>query len=728
MQEENGLDFGLCLDEPSQLMPPGSVRWANDFLFDKPHMARKRGGTTAVFSGAQTAFGQYIGALYADSQVLTGAGTLRRVYTSRAIGGSAIHYWNTSTGAATQLGTLTVAGVQSSPTGRPFQHGRFLIFPGQTGSAIVEGPAYVAGADGTGTNLTGAHAASATVTALSSTITIGGGDVTTSLKAGMIALFESANYSYIGAVVAIPSSTSIVVDPVPTVSFTPSSFSIMNFSFMANLTKNASNTFTGGAVGCSWQQRILFADVSFENTTTGRKERRSNRIIYSVLPDEANSFSTTGGANGAIYLSPDGYPDLNYIDLPAQEKIVALIPTPAGDLLVFSQTAIYKLTGTLVTQTATSGGGQVTFDLKQVVRGMGALNERSIQITPRGIVFASTGGVYSYTGSAIVNLMQDRVQSIWRSQGTAPTIYGAAVIRDHYIVYPSLLSSLSAPNAPSSSPAAAIGLICNLNTLAWSTIGGGSGQTSAVMMFDSIVSPADPSIVYGLRHWDETGGAPSMTNGQIVRLETIFQPSSSTINDSDGNAVSAALQSRSFNLGAPAAQVLWRRGNVRINQDSTGSSGPSNSTLQAQARSDIDTGYTNSTSVIATASLSNTKPVALSAATNASPIVITTTANHGIVSGAQVLVAGVTGNTAANGVWRVTASSGTTLTLIGSTGNGTFGGTAYVALVSRDMIDLSPLAESDAMDYTIVLSQTVRTFEVLGFTAQGLARHPVNAL
>lgn len=63
--------------------------------------------------------------------------------------------------------------------------------------------------------------------------------------------------------------------------------------------------------------------------------------------------------------------------------------------------------------------------------------------------------------------------------------------------------------------------------------------------------------------------------------------------------------------------------------------------------------------------------IAISDATNASPIVLTT-ATHNMAVGDFVYVTGVTGNTAANGIWRVSAADATHLTLEGSTGNGTY--------------------------------------------------------
>jgi hypothetical protein len=72
----------------------------------------------------------------------------------------------------------------------------------------------------------------------------------------------------------------------------------------------------------------------------------------------------------------------------------------------------------------------------------------------------------------------------------------------------------------------------------------------------------------------------------------------------------------------------------------------------------------------------------ITGATNAAPIVLTI-ASHGYVTGDQVLVAGVLGNTAANGDWTITVLTANTFSLNGSTGNGAYtsGGTAVVRRV-----------------------------------------------
>ena len=67
-------------------------------------------------------------------------------------------------------------------------------------------------------------------------------------------------------------------------------------------------------------------------------------------------------------------------------------------------------------------------------------------------------------------------------------------------------------------------------------------------------------------------------------------------------------------------------------------------------------------------------------ATNASPIVVTSVA-HKLTTGARVTIAGVGGNTAANGTWVITKVSDDAFSLDGSTGNAAYtsGGTWNVA-------------------------------------------------
>jgi len=70
--------------------------------------------------------------------------------------------------------------------------------------------------------------------------------------------------------------------------------------------------------------------------------------------------------------------------------------------------------------------------------------------------------------------------------------------------------------------------------------------------------------------------------------------------------------------------------------------------------------------------------------TNSSPIVVGVASTAGLTLGSIVSIAGVNGNTAANGTWQISSLTPTTLSLAGSTGNGDYtgGGTVAVPQVS----------------------------------------------
>lgn len=78
--------------------------------------------------------------------------------------------------------------------------------------------------------------------------------------------------------------------------------------------------------------------------------------------------------------------------------------------------------------------------------------------------------------------------------------------------------------------------------------------------------------------------------------------------------------------------------------------------------------------------------ILISGATNATPIVLTLAAGHGLKNGDRLAVSGITGNTNANGEWTLASVGATTATLVGSVGNGTYGGTPRAAV----MCDATP--------------------------------------
>jgi hypothetical protein len=92
--------------------------------------------------------------------------------------------------------------------------------------------------------------------------------------------------------------------------------------------------------------------------------------------------------------------------------------------------------------------------------------------------------------------------------------------------------------------------------------------------------------------------------------------------------------------------------------------------------------------------------ITVSAASNATPIVLTLGAAHFLKNTDRLALAGITGNTAANGEWTLGSVGATAATLLGSVGNGAFGGTAVAAVVC----DTTPLMRGHTA--AVVIGQT----------------------
>jgi hypothetical protein len=109
----------------------------------------------------------------------------------------------------------------------------------------------------------------------------------------------------------------------------------------------------------------------------------------------------------------------------------------------------------------------------------------------------------------------------------------------------------------------------------------------------------------------------------------------------------------------------------------------------------------------------------ITGATNATPIVITTSAAHGLVSDKIVCITGVTGNTAANGIWKITVLSPTTfliknpISLQSTVGNG--------AYVSGGAVSFPPvLLYSDDCTREWTTNRATYLYELFQGTTDGL--------
>lgn len=197
------------------------------------------------------------------------------------------------------------------------------------------------------------------------------------------------------------------------------------------------------------------------------------------------------------------------------------------------------------------------------------------------------------------------------------------------------------------------------STFTQMAVGDGSGATGlpAGVSYDIVSSPAAPDTVYTCIAMPSTASAKGIY--------------------------------KSTNLGATWTRVSTTAMNNRITTVTSNiemSVGNANNVVLGILESGAPVGIFHSSDAGATWQEMDypTMPVTsatvfnVTNATNATPIVITTSAAHGYSSNNYVEIAGVAGNTAANGLHQITVLTTTTFSLDFSTGNGAYvsGGTA----------------------------------------------------
>jgi hypothetical protein len=92
-----------------------------------------------------------------------------------------------------------------------------------------------------------------------------------------------------------------------------------------------------------------------------------------------------------------------------------------------------------------------------------------------------------------------------------------------------------------------------------------------------------------------------------------------------------------------------------------------------------------------------TAGILITGATNATPIVVTVGAAHGLKNGDRVSISGITGNTGANGEWSIAAVGATTFALVGSVGNGTYGGSPVLSILA----DTTPFMKGHSAEVVV---------------------------
>lgn len=701
-------DLGEISDAASFTLPEGATPNSTNMLYDKLGIARKRGGINGL--GATTTYrGDHLGALLKDD----GSVQLYSMGWNGAL--PIIDAINSTTGAFTSIGGLST-GAKIIDGGRPFQHYGFLVWPTFTSDPTIfqVGINFVGGANGALPDYAFTAGGSVVMTAGSKRVTCAIADnPLTHLQVGQIfACFNAgATQAYIGRVTRLVSSTAFDVYPTPGVSWTCAAGGVSSNNYGQSGVPSISLTPTpyhSGKVGMSFQGRILLGACNRYDPTTAvaTNEYYPRRVYFSATLLEGSSAYAQDRITGLVSLVNDGWPDLNYLDIPAQEEITAMSPTGFGDALIFSANRAFRLTGNLSTQFGEEQS--VTWATREIPNSVGCISERGLQRTPRGVIFAHNSGVYTTDGSSMQPLMFGKIQDAWKEivAGTGFKIYGSGLIRGNHYYICGITNSTEE-----------WGWLLNLDTLAWSGLGGASVAPVSWIINSSAEDSSLPGRTWGLKWWNQGGAAPSMTGGQLVLLESMFTPSAANRNDSDGNPVTFRYDTRPYSEDTPTLQKQWEKSTIEYKNI-----GGANCRVQTDFKLDSDDAFVGGSLF----DLPRQDVYTVTAATNASPIVVTCGA-HDIEVDTWVTIATILGNTNANGTFRVQAVTATTVTLMGSYGNAAYisGGTIK-QVDQRDipLVGSTFPSQSTAVEYSISGAAAADEFELHGITHSWSDREP----
>jgi hypothetical protein len=678
--EEAGFS-GMNRDISPWAMKPGMLWDANNFLFDRPGVARKRmpyNTPSALGSVAGFAAGP-LGFAYSTD----GASTIEELYGYNARDG-AVRRITQATGANA---SVYAPGLAVNTPGRSCRHFGFVVFPWALSSVTApRGAVFLAGAT---TTTTYASTTLGSVTSGNATVTLAGGS-TANLQVGAIVTITTVTQIYWGRVVSVPSATTFTCWPVPT--FTDAAVPIGGITGAPQILEAI-----GGTCCCSFQNRLLFGNTWGNGPVTFDRQ-----VNYSFLPTETSTAGVT--FSGALFVKTGSGSAFNSFSLPGADPIIGMEPINDGELLILTSGRPWILTGQLTSQTSTFAPG-ITADLSPIPIPANCLSDHSIQSTPIGVIWAGSEGIWVYggrgnntgSGRLPVDITLGKIHTYWRDLvvGTGFAIHGAVQVRGHYI-----LTGIS--------NSVTFCLVYNFANGEWSTF-------SNFDIFSGVVQPSNPAVAWALRWWDKNSAPPNFTGGQTVLPASMFAryTQGTNVNDPDGSAISMLATTRA--IGADLqTQKIMRRISVRYQMSAISAA----ATVFAESR--VDPGDVYNTAPYATLGfLSNTQPTAVSAVSNATPIQITTAAAHGLQTDDTVDIFG-TAIANANGRWRIKVLSGTTFTLNQSTAGGVGGAQGEVKHISEQEFIAQAVQPGQALIVAIQDTAAVDNFELHGIRASAL--------
>jgi hypothetical protein len=351
---------------------------------------------------------------------------------------------------------------------------------------------------------------------------------TGAMEVGNIVNLVSAagNTYYYGRIVAIPTTTTLQVSPVPSAGLVTAAGGWIVESTSCPRVRSAATSWICGARALTvWGNRVILGGVAYDLLGAGTKlDIKANRICWSILPVVESAVVNGNTYDGYRELGVETFLPLDFQDVMGMETILGLEPVNDNELLVLGAPRIHRIVGYFSTQTTQVGGG-LTWDVRPVQDAVECISDAATATTPVGIMFAAPDGIYLYRGGRAVNVMDGRIRNLWiAGLDAGATVTGGGYIgNNHYYVSTS-----------------AGAFHCDLDQFRWtisgmSSIGGVAGD------------PVRPGRFWGHRKNPGT----TLDSSKVFRMDTILRPSVANSVDahSGWGGPSLRLETRAYTEG-----------------------------------------------------------------------------------------------------------------------------------------------------------------------------------
>jgi len=269
-------------------------------------------------------------------------------------------------------------------------------------------------------------------------------------------------------------------------------------------------------VVCAVQGISEYVSLSaFTPPTFSRVDSRANTIMWSAITGESGTAANTK-SDGMLAMLYAGWPKSQYLTLDTA-GITGLVSLDANNLMVLCVDKILMISGTLGAVLPNAKVDELSVNIRTLSTNIGCAYPKTIQKTPKGVIFSDLNTVYITDGADFVNLMQNKIQLSYGYFSDSVGTYGAdfptgsaVLLNNHYLLFTKY----------------GLGFMCDLdNDFSWSRFKAYKSVSPYFTTFGSgINDPSGSGRVYAPSFQVDPANPDAASGSRICRMDTMVFP------------------------------------------------------------------------------------------------------------------------------------------------------------------------------------------------------------